>query len=88
MLHHEIAAEGALASRMHDVSHENIRTVDLVLDYSRRRLTTADHPLDKPETRAELERLAGGREERTGDRLTCPTILVPVVVANSRRGCR
>lgn len=47
MLHHEIAAEGALASRMHDVSHENIRTVDLVLDYSRRQLTTADHPLDK-----------------------------------------
>ncbi|WP_240666074.1 aminotransferase class V-fold PLP-dependent enzyme [Agromyces sp. LHK192] len=44
---------------MHDVTAENERIVDLVLDYSRRRMLSDDTPLDKPETQAELNRLAG-----------------------------
>jgi len=47
-------------SRMHSVSPENTELVDLVLDYSRRRMLASDTPLDKPETEAELDRLAAG----------------------------
>ena len=47
-------------SRMHSVSPENTQLVDLVLDYSRRRMLASDTPLDQPETEAELGRLAAG----------------------------
>jgi len=46
-------------ARMHEVTDENRDIVDRVLDYSRRRLLMADTPLDKPQTPAELSRLAG-----------------------------
>jgi len=46
-------------ARMHEVTDENRDIVDRVLDYSRRRLLMADAPLDKPQTPAELTRLAG-----------------------------
>ena len=46
-------------ARMHDVSEETGTIVDLVLDYSRRRLLSSDTPLDKPLPPAELARLAG-----------------------------
>ena len=36
------------AARMHDVTPETRRIVDLVLDYSRERLLAQDTPLDKP----------------------------------------
>lgn len=44
---------------MHDVTPENESIVDLVLDYSRRRILSSDTPLDKPFTATELRRLAG-----------------------------
>ncbi|UOE43482.1 pyridoxal phosphate-dependent decarboxylase family protein [Agromyces larvae] len=44
---------------MHRISDENERIVDLVLDYSRRRILSNDTPLDKPAPPAELRRLAG-----------------------------
>ncbi|KRE31520.1 pyridoxal-dependent decarboxylase [Agromyces sp. Soil535] len=44
---------------MHAVSDENTRLVDLVLDYSRRRILASDTPLDKPIPELELGRLAG-----------------------------
>lgn len=47
------------AARMHDVTAETRRIVDLVLDYSRERLLAQDTPLDKPLPAAELTRLAG-----------------------------
>ncbi|MBF4562248.1 aminotransferase class V-fold PLP-dependent enzyme [Microbacterium sp. VKM Ac-2870] len=47
------------AARMHDVTAETRRIVDLVLDYSRERLLAEDTPLDKPLPAAELSRLAG-----------------------------
>ncbi len=47
------------AARMHDVTAETRRIVDLVLDYSRERLLAQDTPLDKPLSAAELSRLAG-----------------------------
>lgn len=47
------------AARMHDVTTETRRIVDLVLDYSRERLLAEDTPLDKPLPAAELSRLAG-----------------------------
>ncbi|WP_281652745.1 aminotransferase class V-fold PLP-dependent enzyme [Microbacterium aurum] len=47
------------AARMHDVTAETRRIVDLVLDYSRKRLLAQDTPLDKPLPAAELSRLAG-----------------------------
>ncbi|MGW9113233.1 pyridoxal phosphate-dependent decarboxylase family protein [Microbacterium sp. NPDC055683] len=58
----------AAPARMHDVTPENERLVDLVLDYSRRRLLDPDVPLDKPASAAELRRLAGTtiREEGIG----------------------
>ena len=46
-------------ARMHDVTAETRRIVDLVLDYSRERLLAQDTPLDKPLPAAELSRLAG-----------------------------
>lgn len=46
-------------TRMHDITDETRGIVDLVLDYSRRRLLTDDAPLDKPLPAAELSRLAG-----------------------------
>ena len=47
------------ATRMHTTSSETEHLVDLVLDYSRRRILSDDTPLDKPSTEAELTRLAG-----------------------------
>jgi glutamate/tyrosine decarboxylase-like PLP-dependent enzyme len=46
-------------TRMHAVSDETRDIVDLVLDYSRRRILSSDTPLDKPMAEAELRRLAG-----------------------------
>ena len=46
-------------TRMHAVSDETRDIVDLVLDYSRRRILSSDTPLDKPLAEAELRRLAG-----------------------------
>jgi len=53
------APEPGDATRMHAVSDENTRLVDLVLDYSRRRILASDTPLDKPISDLELGRLAG-----------------------------
>ncbi|QMU97475.1 aspartate aminotransferase family protein [Microbacterium esteraromaticum] len=47
------------AVRMHAASAESRAIVDSVLDYSRRRMLSDDVPLDKPQTPAELSRLAG-----------------------------
>ena len=35
-------------TRMHAVTDETTQIVDLVLDYSRRRMLASDTPLDKP----------------------------------------
>ena len=53
-------------TRMHEVSSETTRLVDLVLDYSRRRMLSSDTPLDKPSTEAELTRLAGRTIDERG----------------------
>jgi glutamate/tyrosine decarboxylase-like PLP-dependent enzyme len=45
--------------RMHAVTPETRGLVDLVLDYSRRRILSEDTPLDKPLPEFELRRLAG-----------------------------
>lgn len=45
--------------RMHAVSAETENIVDLVLDYSRRRILATDTPLDHASSPAELHRLAG-----------------------------
>ena len=42
------AANEAEPTRMHAVSAETTDLVDLVLDYSRRRMLARDNPLDKP----------------------------------------
>lgn len=47
------------ATRMHAVTEETAQIVDLVLDYSRRRMLSSDTPLDKPITEFELNQLAG-----------------------------
>lgn len=47
------------AVRMHAASTESRAIVDSVLDYSRRRMLSDDVPLDKPQSPAELRRLAG-----------------------------
>lgn len=52
--------------RMHEVSDEARTIVDLVLDYSRRRLLSSDTPLDKPLPPAELARLAGRTIDEDG----------------------
>lgn len=46
--------------RMHEVSEETVEMVDLVLDYSRRRVLSTDTPLDRPVAEAELRELAAG----------------------------
>ena len=46
-------------ARMHSVTAETSALVDLVLDYSRRRILATDTPLDKPLPESELRRLAG-----------------------------
>ena len=53
----EAAAPGP--RRMHAVSTETESLVDLVLDYSRRRILSSDTPLDRPRAEYELRRLAG-----------------------------
>lgn len=53
------ATNGADPTRMHAVSAETTDLVDLVLDYSRRRMLARDTPLDKPISEFELDRLAG-----------------------------
>ncbi|MFT4279999.1 pyridoxal phosphate-dependent decarboxylase family protein [Microbacterium sp.] len=54
------------SARMHDVTDETRAIVDLVLDYSRRRLLSEDTPLDKPLPAAELARLAGRTIDEEG----------------------
>lgn len=44
--------------RMHDTNDATTHLVDLVLDYSRRRILLEDVPLDKPMTPSDLDRLA------------------------------
>ncbi|WP_370057321.1 aspartate aminotransferase family protein [Leifsonia sp. EB41] len=46
-------------ARMHSVTDDTTELVDLVLDYSRRRILATDTPLDKPLPESELRRLAG-----------------------------
>jgi len=45
--------------RMHEVSDETVDLVDMVLDYSRRRILSTDTPLDGPLAEDELDRLVG-----------------------------
>ncbi|CAN7411545.1 aminotransferase class V-fold PLP-dependent enzyme [Microbacterium sp. LjRoot45] len=54
------------AVRMHEVSEEAATIVDLVLDYSRRRLLSRETPLDKPLSAPELSRLAGRTIDEDG----------------------
>ena len=51
--------QAARPTRMHAVTDETAKIVDLVLDYSRRRMLATDTPLDKPISEFELARLAG-----------------------------
>ncbi len=53
------AAAPAGATRMHALTDETAKIVDLVLDYSRRRMLSTDTPLDKPISEFELARLTG-----------------------------
>lgn len=53
-------------TRMHDVSEETTRLVDLVLEYSRRRILSSETPLDKPISDFELSRLAGRSIDERG----------------------
>ncbi|TAM70645.1 MAG: aspartate aminotransferase family protein [Microbacteriaceae bacterium] len=46
--------------RMHEVSDETTGLVDLVLDYSRRRILSTDTQLDRPLSEPELRELASG----------------------------
>lgn len=54
------------ATRMHAVTDETAKIVDLVLDYSRRRMLASDTPLDKPISEFELDRLAGRTIDERG----------------------
>lgn len=54
------------ATRMHAVTDETAQIVDLVLDYSRRRILSSDTPLDKPVAESELRRLAGRTIDERG----------------------
>ena len=54
------------ATRMHAVTDETAQIVDLVLDYSRRRILSSDTPLDKPVAESELKRLAGRTIDERG----------------------
>ena len=62
------AAQSAAAdaTRMHTTSDETTDLVDLVLDYSRRRILARDTPLDKPTAEFELARLAGRTIDERG----------------------
>ena len=60
------AAAATAATRMHTTSAETTDLVDLVLDYSRRRILARDTPLDKPTAEFELARLAGRTIDETG----------------------
>ncbi|MEI5582320.1 MULTISPECIES: pyridoxal phosphate-dependent decarboxylase family protein [unclassified Agromyces] len=53
-------------TRMHAVSAETTDLVDLVLDYSRRRILASDTPLDRPISEFELDRLAGRSIDERG----------------------
>ncbi|MGI9825062.1 pyridoxal phosphate-dependent decarboxylase family protein [Agromyces sp. Marseille-Q5079] len=53
-------------TRMHAITAETEDIVDLVLDYSRRRMLDDDTPLDKPFSPAELKRLAGRTIDEQG----------------------
>ncbi|MDQ0894136.1 pyridoxal phosphate-dependent decarboxylase family protein [Agromyces ramosus] len=54
------------ATRMHSTSDETTKLVDLVLEYSRRRILSDDTPLDKPLSELELARLAGRTIDEQG----------------------
>lgn len=66
----EAAPKPPNPDRMHAVSDETRGIVDLVLDYSRRRILSDDTPLDHPTSEGELRRLAGATitEEGLGAR--------------------
>jgi glutamate/tyrosine decarboxylase-like PLP-dependent enzyme len=51
---------------MHSVTDDTTELVDLVLDYSRRRILATDTPLDKPLPESELRRLAGRTVSENG----------------------
>ncbi|MEY9954016.1 aspartate aminotransferase family protein [Leifsonia sp. EB34] len=53
-------------ARMHSVTDATTELVDLVLDYSRRRILATDTPLDKPLPESELRRLAGRTVSENG----------------------
>ncbi|MGH1525175.1 pyridoxal phosphate-dependent decarboxylase family protein [Leifsonia sp. L25] len=53
-------------ARMHSVTDDTTELVDLVLDYSRRRILATDTPLDKPLPESELRRLAGRTVSENG----------------------
>ncbi|GAA4140550.1 pyridoxal phosphate-dependent decarboxylase family protein [Leifsonia shinshuensis] len=53
-------------ARMHSVTGDTTELVDLVLDYSRRRILATDTPLDKPLPESELRRLAGRTVSENG----------------------
>lgn len=55
-MHDETSA--GTSARMHETTTENEAALDLVLDYSRKRLTARDLPLDKSVSSADLRRLA------------------------------
>jgi glutamate/tyrosine decarboxylase-like PLP-dependent enzyme len=59
-------AAGEQTTRMHEVSSETADIVDLVLEYSRRRILSSDTPLDKPLSAIELDRLAGRSIDENG----------------------
>ena len=52
--------------RMHALTDETRATVDVVLDYARRRALYEDVPLDKPLNPRDLARLASGSITRDG----------------------
>ena len=60
------AAAAPGPKRMHEVSTETESLVDLVLDYSRRRILSSDTPLDQPRAEYELRRLAGNTISEEG----------------------
>ena len=53
-------------ARMHEVTDENVRLIDRVLDFSRRRLLASEVPLDKPMSERELSRLVNERISEEG----------------------
>lgn len=61
-----MTTEPATPARMHAVTRETSALVDLVLDYSRRRILSEDTPLDKPLPEGELRRLTGSTVSEEG----------------------